>query len=73
VDAPIASLFASVSFDRVWVYLSEDDGKAAYIEEAVSGWHRWVYWINVTRAERHWVIIEQLPNDFVDSSRYDPK
>ena len=63
----------SQSFDRVWVYLSEDDGRNTYFEEAGTKWHRWTYSINVTRGKRHWVIIEQLPNDFVDSSRYDPK
>jgi hypothetical protein len=63
----------ATGFDRVWVYVSEDDGHGTYIEEAGSGWHRWTYSINVTRGKRHWVIIEQLPNDFVDSSRYDPK
>jgi len=60
-------------FDRVWVYVSEDDGRATYFEEAGTKWHRWKYSINVRRGKRHWVIIEQLPNDFVDSSRYDPK
>jgi hypothetical protein len=53
-------------FDRVWVYVSEDDGRA-------TKWHRWTYSINVNRGKHYWVIIEQLPNDFVDSSRYDPK
>jgi len=63
----------ATGFDRVWVYVSEDDGHATYIEEAGSEWHRWTYSINVTRGKRHWVIIERLPNDFVDSSRYDPR
>jgi hypothetical protein len=60
-------------FDRVWVYVSEDDGQATYIGDAGSKWHRWTYSINVSHGKRHWVIIEQLPNDFVDSSLYDPK
>lgn len=60
-------------FDRIWVYVSEDNGQGTYIESAGSNWHRWTYSINVMRGTRHWVIVENLPNDFVDSSRYDPK
>ena len=60
-------------FDRVWVYVSEDNGRNTYFEETGRKWHRWTYSVNVESDKRHWVIIEQLPNDFVDSPRYDPK
>ena len=60
-------------FDRIWVYVSEDNGRGTYIESVRSNWHRWTYSINLMRGKRHWVIFEDLPNDFVDSSRYDPK
>jgi hypothetical protein len=60
-------------FDRVWVYVSEDDGRGTYQDESAAKWHRWTYSLNVERGSRRWVIIEPLPNDFMDSSRYDPR
>jgi hypothetical protein len=59
-------------FDRIWVYVDQDDGHATYFEGAGTDWHRWTYSLNVERDESHWVIIESLPNDFMDSHRYDP-
>jgi hypothetical protein len=57
---------------RMWVYVAEDDGRGTYIGEAGTRWHRWTYSLNVEQGTNHWVIIEQLPNDFMDSPRYDP-
>ena len=57
-------------FDRIFVYVNEDDGHASYVEDAGRKWHRWAYSINIQRGEHFWVIIEQLPNDFMDSDEY---
>ncbi len=57
--------------DRIWVYVSEDDGNnTSYFEDAGSKWHRWVYSLNIERGKKHWTIIEQLPNDFMDTANY---
>ena len=35
-------------FDRVWVYVSQDDGKGGtYSEGAGRNWHRWSYSLNI--------------------------
>lgn len=57
-------------FDRITVYVSEDDGQGAYVEGAGWNWHRWKYSLNVNRKRDHWGIIEVLPNDFMDSPQY---
>ena len=57
-------------FDRIRVYVSEDDGQGAYVEGAGWNWHRWQYSLNVNRKRDHWWIIEVLPNDFMDSPEY---
>jgi hypothetical protein len=62
----------SDGFDRIWVYVSEDDGHATYVGEAGTSWHRWTYSLNTKRGNDHWVIGEQLPNDFMDSAKFDP-
>lgn len=59
-------------FDRVSVYVSQDNGRATYFGEAGTSWHRWVYSLNTQRGSNHWVIIEDLPNDFMDSAKFDP-
>jgi len=61
---------AATGFDRVWVYVNEDTGHNTYFEDAGLRWHRWTYSINVEQGESHWVIIEQLPNDFMDAAKY---
>lgn len=58
-------------FDRIGVYVSEDNGPGTYIEGAGWNWHRWHYSLNIQRKKTHWVIIENLPNDFMDSAKYD--
>jgi hypothetical protein len=58
-------------FDRVWVYVSQDDGTNTYFEDAGRNWHRWTYSLNVDRGGRDLGIIEQLPNDFLDSPKYE--
>ena len=57
-------------FDRIWVYVDEDDGHSTYVGETGTKWHRWTYSLNVKRGPNHWAIIEQLPNEFMDSARY---
>ena len=59
----------SAGLGRIWVYVSEDDGHNTYFGEAGTKWHRWTYSLNVERGTNHWVIIEQLPNDFMDAGR----
>jgi hypothetical protein len=60
-------------FDRIWVYVSQDDGhNGTYFGEAGTEWHRWTYSLNIKRGKTLWVIIEDLPNDFMDSHQYDP-
>jgi hypothetical protein len=59
----------SAGLGRIWVYVSEDDGRNTYFGEAGTKWHRWTYSLNVERGTNHWVIIEELPNDFMDSPR----
>jgi hypothetical protein len=58
----------STGFDRVWVYVDQDDGKNTYFEEAGRNWRRWTYSLNVRKGARDWVIIEELPKDFMDST-----
>jgi hypothetical protein len=58
-------------FDRIWVYVSEDDGRGKYYGGAGWNWHRWKYSLNVVRKRSLWAIIEELPNDFMDSPAYD--
>ncbi|HEX5219918.1 MAG TPA: hypothetical protein VFZ59_10145 [Verrucomicrobiae bacterium] len=60
----------TTGFDKVWVYVGEDDGRNTYFEETGTRWHRWTYSLNIERAGSQWVIIEQLPNDFMDSPNY---
>lgn len=58
-------------FDRIWVYVDQDDGQnTTYSGTTGTNWHRWIYSLNVQRGEKFWVIIETLPNDFMDSERY---
>lgn len=59
-------------FDRIFVYGSSDDGKGTYLAEAGSQWRRWRYSLNIYQGTNHWAIIEPLPNDFMDSPKYDP-
>jgi len=54
-------------FDRIYVYVCEDDGKNNYYGEAGTEWKRWEYSLNVCRGQDRWAIIECLPNDFVDN------
>ena len=57
-------------FDRIWVYVSEDDGKNTYFEDAGRNWHRWTYSLHIVQGTKHWAIIEELPNDFMDSAKF---
>ena len=57
-------------FDRIWVYVSEDDGQNTYFEDAGTNWHRWTYSLNIERGKKYWAIVEELPNDFMDSAKY---
>jgi hypothetical protein len=58
-------------FDRIWIYVDQDDGRDnTYFGEAGTRWHRWAYSLNTVRDTNHWVVIEQLPNDFMDSAKY---
>lgn len=57
-------------FDRIWVYANQDDGHRTYIGEAGTRWRRWSYSLNVQKGAAHWVLIGQLPNDFMDSIKY---
>lgn len=57
-------------FDRIWVYVNEDDGRSTYYGETGWRWHRWIYSLNMDRGKRFWAIIETLPNDFMDSEKY---
>jgi hypothetical protein len=54
-------------FDRVYVYVSDDGGKSNYFGSAATDWRRWEYSLNVYRGKHYWVIIESLPNDFMDN------
>lgn len=64
---------ASHGFDRVSVYVSDEDKQETYSSaDLAKKFHRWLYSINVSLGESHWAIIEALPNDFMDSSQYDP-
>jgi hypothetical protein len=60
----------ATGFDRIWVYVSEDDGNNTYFEDAGRNWHRWAYSLNIERGRNCWAIIERLPNDFMDSANY---
>lgn len=61
----------ATGFDRIWVYVDQDDGGSTYFGEVGTKWHRWTYSLNTQRGSNHWAIIEQLPNDFMDSAKYD--
>jgi hypothetical protein len=64
----------SHGFDHVLVYVSDEDKQETYSSaDLAKNFHRWIYSINVTRGESNWAIIEALPNDFMDSSKYDPR
>lgn len=59
-------------FDRIWVYVSQDDGtNKSYWEDAGRNWHRWQYSLNIDKGAKDWVIGGALPNDFMDSVKYD--
>ena len=61
-------------FDRIYVYVSEDDGKSNYYGSVTPDWHQWEYSLNIVRGKDHWAIIESLPNDFMDNpAKYLPK
>lgn len=61
-------------FDRISVYVDDDDGRATYVGKASqTQWHRWTYSLNVKRGKDFWVIIATLPNDFMDSEEYRAK
>jgi hypothetical protein len=63
----------AAGFDRIWVYLSQDDGKdTEYVGTAGTDWHRWKYSLNMKRGMTYWVIMGVLPNDFMDSDKYKP-
>jgi hypothetical protein len=53
-------------FDKIYVYVSEDDGKSNYFGSVATNWRRWDYSLNIFRGKDHWAIIESLPNDFMD-------
>jgi len=58
---------AKHEFDRIYVYVSQDDGKGTvYFSDAGRNWRRWTYSLNIVRANDHWAIIKDLPNDFMD-------
>jgi hypothetical protein len=60
-------------FDKIYVYVNDDDGRSNYFGEAGTKWNRWEYSLNIFRGHDHWVIIECLPNDFVDNlAKYVP-
>src|SRR5258708_3578115 len=44
-------------FDRIWVYVDQDDGHSTNVGEAGAKWHRWTFSLNVQRGFKHWVII----------------
>ena len=54
-------------FDKIFVYVCEDDGKSNYFGLAGTKWKRWEYSLNIVRNKDHWAIIEHLPNDFTDN------
>ena len=61
-------------FDRICVYVSEDDGKSIYFGTAGTDWKRWEYSLNITRGKEQWTVIETLPNDLVDNpAKYVPQ
>lgn len=60
-------------FDRIHVYVSQDNGQSTYWESAGWNWHRWTYSLNVVSKSHHWCIIESLPNDFMDSPAFAPQ
>ena len=53
-------------FDRIFVYVSEDDGKSIYHPATL--FRRWEYSLNIIRGKEQWTAIETLPNDLVDES-----
>jgi tetratricopeptide (TPR) repeat protein len=54
-------------FDKIYVYVCEDDGKSNYFGSLATDWRRWDYSLNVVRGKDHWAIVESLPNDFMDN------
>jgi tetratricopeptide (TPR) repeat protein len=57
-------------FDKIYVYACHDDGmggECSYAGSLMSDWRRWDYSLNMVRGKDHWVIIESLPNDFMDN------
>jgi len=61
-------------FDRIFVYVSEDDGKSIYFGTAGTDWKRWEYSLNIIRGKDQWTVIETLPNDLVDKpAKYLPQ
>ncbi len=54
-------------FDKIYVYVSEDDGMSNYFGSVTPDWHRWEYSLNIVRGRDHWAIIESPPNDFMDN------
>ena len=61
-------------FDKIYVYATEDDGKSNYYGSLTQNWRRWDYSLNMACGKDHWVIIESLPNDFMDNpAKYLPQ
>ena len=55
-------------FDKIFVYACDDSGKStSYCGSLMSDWRRWDYSLNIVRGKDYWVIIETLPNDFMDN------
>jgi hypothetical protein len=61
-------------FDRIYVYVNDDEGKSNYYGSLATEWRRWEYSLNLVQGKDHWSIIESLPNDFMDNStKYVPQ
>jgi hypothetical protein len=56
-----------LEFDRLYVYMCEDDGSSNYYGTAGTKWKRWEYSLNIEKGTDVWVFIGSLPNDLVDN------
>jgi len=53
-------------FDTIYVYVCEDKGTHTYSDGVRKRWTRWDYSLNFQISNDWWVVIESLPNDFMD-------
>ena len=54
-------------FAEILVYVCDDYESCLYSDGAKREWNRWTYSLNISSSNAVWVIIETLPNNFMDA------